>query len=97
MAGGRPFRQLLGQMMLSKGLITQRQLSDALEAQKRTKGKLGRILVDLGHVSELDMFRSVSSQDGLPFPSRFLPHFHRERGQPGPRDAFARGRTRLSP
>ena len=95
-AGGWP-RKPLGQVMLEKGLITPRQLSDALKAQSRIKEKLGRILVELGFVSELDMFRAVSDQDGLPFPARFLRYFHREKGQPGPRDAFARGRTRLSP
>lgn len=95
-AQGRPTK-LLGQVMLAKGLITPRQLSDALKAQSRTKERLGRVLVDLGYVSELEMFRAVSDQDGLPFPSRFLAYFHRERGQRGERDAFARGRTRMSP
>ena len=94
MAAERRARKLLGQMMLEKTLITPRQLSDALRAQKRTRGKLGRILVELGYVTELDMFRAVSGQDGLPFPSRFLPYFHRERGEPEPQDAFALGRRR---
>jgi len=97
MRGRRRQRRLLGQLMLDAGLITPRQLSDALKAQRRTKEKLGRILVDLGHVSELNMFRSVRGQDGLPFPSRLLPYFHRERGQPRPGDAFARDRTRTGP
>jgi|GEM_PF-2416957 len=90
-------RKLLGQVMLEKGLISARQLSDALKAQNRTGEKLGRVLVDLGYVSELDMFRAVSDQDRLPFPTRFLPFFHRERCRPSPRDAFARNRTRVSP
>jgi len=97
MAAERSARTLLGQMMLDRALITPRQLSDALKAQKRTRKRLGRILVELGYVSELDMFCVVSGQDGLPFPSRFLPYFHRERGAPEPQDAFARGRTRAAP
>ena len=90
-------RKPLGQVMLETGLITRRQLSDALKAQRRTGERLGRVLVNLGFVSELEMFEAVSQQHGLVFPSRFLPIFHRERGQPPPRDAFARGRTRMSP
>ncbi len=94
--GGRP-KKLLGQLMLEKGLVTPRQLSDGLKAQTRIGRKLGRILVDLGFVSELDMFRTLSTQDGLPFPARFLWYFHRERGEPEPKDAFVRHRTRVSP
>ncbi len=97
MAAEHQHRRLLGQMLLEQGLITPRQLSDALKAQRRTRQKLGRVLVDLGYVTELDMFQSVRRQDALPFPSRFLALFHRERGQPEPQDAFARGRTRASP
>jgi hypothetical protein len=95
MAAERRVRKLLGQIMLERDLITPRQLSDALRAQKRTRGRLGRILVELGYVSELDMFRVVSGQDGLPFPSRFLPYFHRERGEPEPQDAFVLRRRRV--
>jgi len=90
-------RRLLGQMMVEKGLLTPRQLEEALRAQRGINERLGRIVVELGFVSELDMFRTLSEQDGLPFPSRFLPLFHRPPGKPAPRDAFLRHRTRLSP
>jgi hypothetical protein len=90
-------RKLLGELLLEQGLITRRQLSDGLRAQQRVNERLGRILVELGHLSELDMFRAVSQQDGLPFPARFVPLLHRARGGPRPGDAFARGRTRSSP
>jgi hypothetical protein len=90
-------RRLLGQIMVEKGLITPRQLEQALRTQRGIDEKLGRIMVELGYVSELDMFRTLSDQDGLPFPSRFLRVFHRAPGQPAPRDAFARHRTRVSP
>jgi hypothetical protein len=91
------FRKLLGELMVEKGLITSGQLRDALAEQRRSQEKLGRILVDMGYVSELEMFRAVSEQFGLPFPPRFLTFFHREPGQPTPPDAFALGRTRASP
>ncbi len=97
MAAEPQFRKLLGELMLEKGLITSSQLRDALREQARSQEKLGRILVEMGYVSELEMFRAVSEQFGLPFPPRFLTFFHREPGQPTPPDAFALGRTRASP
>jgi hypothetical protein len=97
MPSRRRYRKRLGQIMLDKGLITPSQLSDALTAQTYTREKLGRILVRLGFVSELHMFRAVRDQDGLPFPSRFLPYFHRGQAQPPPPVALARDRTRISP
>jgi hypothetical protein len=97
MAAERGFRKLLGELMLEKGLITSSQLRDALREQERSHEKLGRVLIDLGYVSELDMFRCVSEQFGLPFPPRFLTYFRRKRGQRTPVDAFAAGRTRTSP
>jgi hypothetical protein len=97
MAAERALRKVLGELMLEKGLITSSQLREALRTQRRSQEKLGRILVELGYVSELDMFRAVSEQFGLPFPPRFLPYFHRESGQGTPVDAFVAGRTRTSP
>jgi hypothetical protein len=93
----RRSRRRLGEILLERGLITPRQLSDALKAQRRTQERLGRTLVHLGYLSELDMFAAVSAQDGLPFPERFLRWFHRDRGEPVPKDAFLRHRTRTSP
>jgi hypothetical protein len=96
MPEGRRLRKLLGEVMLEKGLITPRQLSDALRAQEHANEKLGRILVNWGYVSELDMFRSVSEQYGLPFPTRFLPYFHRERPAAAGPTSFAAVRRRLT-
>ncbi len=90
-------RKLLGQIMLERGLINSEQLHQALLAQHLNRELLGRTLVEMGFISELDMFECVSRQDGLPFPSRFLPLFHRPLGTPAPLDAFARTRTRSSP
>ena len=96
MAGrGRP-KKPLGQLMVEKGLITPMQLCVALRTQRHVKEKLGRIMVDLGYVSELEVFRSVSEQYDLPFPPRFMRYFRRlaRRGRPG---AFTLGGGRLSP
>jgi MSHA biogenesis protein MshE len=43
----------LGEMLLEQGAITSEQLTTALSEQKRTGRKLGRVLADLGFVSEV--------------------------------------------
>jgi len=66
----RPERRLqepLGQILLAQGLITPRQLADALDIQRRSGDRIGRILVSLGYVSQLDVARALARQFGLPF------------------------------
>jgi len=67
MASARGPKKPLGQFLLDKGLITQEQLDEALRIQKNTTEQLGRILVDLGHVSEQDVLRAHADQLGIPF------------------------------
>ena len=63
----------LGEMLLKAGLITQPQLQEALEAQKKGGGKLGFNLVKLGFVKEDDITQLLSDQYGVP--SINLRHF----------------------
>ena len=42
----------LGQTLLSKGIVSQDQLNIALTEQKRFKAPLGKVLVQLGFVTE---------------------------------------------
>jgi type IV pilus assembly protein PilB len=63
----------LGEMLLKAGLITQPQLQEALEAQKKSGGKLGFNLVKLGFVKEDDITQLLSDQYGVP--SINLRHF----------------------
>jgi len=60
-------KKLIGEILLGKGLITQEQLDEALNVQKNTTEQIGRILVDLGHVSERDVLRAQAEQLGIPF------------------------------
>jgi hypothetical protein len=60
-------------MLLKAGLITQPQLQEALEAQKKGGGKLGFNLVKLGFVKEDDITQLLSDQYGVP--SINLRHF----------------------
>jgi len=67
MAAPRGPKRLLGQILLEKGLITQEQLGEALKVQKNTTEQIGRILVDLGYVTERDVLRAHAEQLGIPF------------------------------
>ena len=56
----------LGEMLLKAGMITQPQLQEALEAQKKGGGKLGFNLVKMGFVKEDDITQLLSDQYGVP-------------------------------
>lgn len=57
--------KLTGQILKDEGLITQPQLDEALEEQKRTEKPLGRILVELNYVTEEDVLRALGIQGGM--------------------------------
>jgi len=61
--------QRLGNLAVSKGLITETQLSEAIEEQQRTGGLLGRILTVAGALSEEQLGRLLAEQMGIPFVS----------------------------
>ncbi|MBI2875936.1 MAG: Flp pilus assembly complex ATPase component TadA [Candidatus Tectomicrobia bacterium] len=56
----------LGNLLLSKGMITEDQLHMALDEQRRKGGRLGEILASQGHVSEMDIVRILGDQLGIP-------------------------------
>lgn len=60
-------KQLFGQILLKRGLITDEQLRDALEAQKKHGGVLGEILVKLGYLTERDVVVALIVQCGFPY------------------------------
>lgn len=62
---GRPLR--LGEALLAKGLITPQDLEKALELHRRTGERLGRVLMALGLVRRLDLYRVLAELWGLPF------------------------------
>jgi len=45
-------RKRLGELLLEEGLVTREQIEQALETQRRTGQRLGRVLVELGMVSD---------------------------------------------
>lgn len=52
-------------MLLEAGILEQDQLKQALEVQRRSGGKLGRILVDLGFLSEEGLMAFLGKQFGV--------------------------------
>lgn len=59
-----PHRQRLrlGELLLRARLLSQQALDEALEEQRRSGHKLGRVLVDLGYVREDDLLRLLADQ-----------------------------------
>ncbi len=58
-------RSLIGQLMLKANLISQEQLSEALELQQREGGKTFEILLHLGHLDEEKLHAFLSQQPGV--------------------------------
>jgi MSHA biogenesis protein MshE len=63
----RPDKVRLGDLLVQQQLITAEQLSRALEEQKKSGRKLGRIFVDSGYVSEEGLSRALARQLNMPF------------------------------
>ncbi|MBI4915442.1 MAG: type IV-A pilus assembly ATPase PilB [Acidobacteria bacterium] len=63
----------LGELLLKAQLISQQQLTKALDEQRGTGGKIGEILQRLGYVTEDDIIECLSHQFGVP--SINLRHF----------------------
>ena len=52
----------IGDCLVQKGLITEEQLQQALEAQKQKGSKIGETLVDLGFITEDDLIDVLTEQ-----------------------------------
>ena len=57
----------LGELLVEKGLITPKQLDQALERQRSTREFLGAILISGGWVGEERLLRSVADQFEVSF------------------------------
>jgi type IV pilus assembly protein PilB len=57
----------LGQTLLSAGVVTKKELSSALSEQKRTGDKLGKILIDLGFATEMEIVYTLAINMGLEY------------------------------
>jgi len=59
-------KKLIGQVFLERGLIDEEELRTALNLQAESREKLGKLLVDLGYVSERDCLAVVSEHLNIP-------------------------------
>ena len=53
------------QLLIEEGLVTKSQIRQALKVQKEQGGRLGEILVQLGHLSEADRTNVLGKQFGM--------------------------------
>ncbi len=59
--------QRLGQLLMRAGIITDRQLVDALEVHNATGSPLGRVLVDLGYATQGAILAVMAAQIGIEY------------------------------
>ena len=71
---GRPEKIRLGEILLQQKLLTEDKLKAALEEQKRSGRKLGRIFIDAGFVTEEQIGSALARQLQVPFIN--LKHFN---------------------
>ena len=63
----RPEKIRLGEILVQQNLMSAEDLDKSLEEQKRTGRKLGRIIVDRGHVTEKQISEAFARQLDIPF------------------------------
>jgi type IV pilus assembly protein PilB len=56
----------LGQLLVNNNIITEEQLTEALELQKKEGGRVGSNLIQLGYVTEETLVEFLSKQYGVP-------------------------------
>ena len=62
-----PQKVRLGDLLIQQGLLTDEQLKIALDEQKRTGRKLGRVFVESGYVTEEGISQALARQLRIPF------------------------------
>ncbi len=66
---GKLTKKRLGEILVEEGYITEEQLLEALDFQKKSDSGmiLGEVLIDRGYVSERGIARAIATQFHLPF------------------------------
>jgi type IV pilus assembly protein PilB len=62
-----PARRQLGRILLSHGVISEAQVTEGLEYQKRQGCRLGEALIALNLCGELEVARALAEQNDIPF------------------------------
>ncbi len=63
----RPEKFRLGEILVQQGLLSNDQLAKSLEVQKISGKKLGRVFIEAGHVSEIQISQAIARQLQVPF------------------------------
>ena len=58
--------QSLGEILVTRGLLSEAQLALAFERQRQAKQRLGKILIDMGLVDEPRLLECLAAQFGKP-------------------------------
>jgi MSHA biogenesis protein MshE len=90
---GRPEKIRLGDVLVAQKLISQDQLKQALDTQKRVGRKLGRVLVEQGILTEDNIAEALARQLGMPFINLKYYNFNRTVSTKLPEQAARRFRA----
>ncbi|HWI15650.1 MAG TPA: GspE/PulE family protein [Burkholderiales bacterium] len=63
----RPQKAQLGELLVRQGLLSAEQLKQALQEQRKSGGRLGRIIVDRAYVTEDQIAEALARQLGVPY------------------------------
>ncbi|MBU4377175.1 MAG: PilZ domain-containing protein [Candidatus Omnitrophica bacterium] len=71
-------RKKIGEILVNKSLITEKQLKDALQRQRKKGERLGTNLADMGYLDEDEILPHVAQQRRIPFISleRYNINYH---------------------
>lgn len=75
---GRPEKIRLGDVLVAQKAISQDQLKIALEQQKKSGRRLGRVLVEQGFVNDEQICEAISRQLNIPFVNLKLFNFNQD-------------------
>ena len=63
----RVITKRIGEVLLERGVITQKELERALGHQKEQGGLMGQVLIELGFVTEEEIALALTAQYGFPY------------------------------
>ena len=67
MALRRIINKQLGELLIERGIINQRQLDKGIAVQQEKGGLIGEVLVELGFAKEEDIAQALTAQYGFPY------------------------------
>lgn len=63
----RIIHKQLGELLIERGIVSDKQLERALAVQKEKGGLIGELLVELGFAREEDIAQALTAQYGFPY------------------------------